>query len=322
MISQIAQGVFGGGAVGHVLFLLVQAMTMLILVLAANTSFADFPRLASFHADDAFMPKQLTKRGPPARVLERHHRAGDRGRRARRRVPGRCHPPDPALRHRRVHVVHAVAGGDGRPPPHAARAGLAGRACSSTAPARSRRASSTVIIAVTKFTHGAWFIMILVPVHGGRAGAAQPSVRVREGASSSATLAGRDAPDPPAPHRARARRPTSTAARPAPSSTPARSRRTTSAPCTSRPTRSRPRSWSTSGRAWASTAFPSRSSTARTAASPAPCSRSWPRRWPTARPRSASSCRGASTSGSGTGFLHDRTSDSIAGSSPPCPTPT
>jgi hypothetical protein len=36
---------------------------MLILVLAANTSFADFPRLASFHAGDAFMPKQLTKRG-------------------------------------------------------------------------------------------------------------------------------------------------------------------------------------------------------------------------------------------------------------------
>jgi len=39
------------------------AATMHILVLAANTSFADFPRLASFHADDAFMPKQLTKRG-------------------------------------------------------------------------------------------------------------------------------------------------------------------------------------------------------------------------------------------------------------------
>ncbi len=40
-----------------------QAGTMLILVLAANTSFADFPRLASFHAGDNFMPKQLTKRG-------------------------------------------------------------------------------------------------------------------------------------------------------------------------------------------------------------------------------------------------------------------
>ena len=36
---------------------------MLILVLAANTSFADFPRLASFHAGDNFMPRQFTMRG-------------------------------------------------------------------------------------------------------------------------------------------------------------------------------------------------------------------------------------------------------------------
>ena len=36
---------------------------MLILVLAANTSFADFPRLASFHAGDNFMPRQFTIRG-------------------------------------------------------------------------------------------------------------------------------------------------------------------------------------------------------------------------------------------------------------------
>ena len=63
VISQIATGVFGSGTFGHVLFLVVQGTTMLILVLAANTSFADFPRLASFHADDHFMPKQLTKRG-------------------------------------------------------------------------------------------------------------------------------------------------------------------------------------------------------------------------------------------------------------------
>ena len=63
VISQIASAVFGSGAVGHALFLFTQAATMLILVLAANTSFADFPRLASFHANDAFMPKQLTKRG-------------------------------------------------------------------------------------------------------------------------------------------------------------------------------------------------------------------------------------------------------------------
>jgi len=63
VISQAAQAVYGSGALGHALFWFTQAATMLILVLAANTSFADFPRLASFHANDAFMPKQLTKRG-------------------------------------------------------------------------------------------------------------------------------------------------------------------------------------------------------------------------------------------------------------------
>jgi len=63
VISQIGQLVFGGGPVGHTLYYMLQAGTMLILVLAANTSFADFPRLASFHAGDNFMPRQLTKRG-------------------------------------------------------------------------------------------------------------------------------------------------------------------------------------------------------------------------------------------------------------------
>lgn len=63
VISQVARHAFGGSPAGHAAFIFVQAATMLILVLAANTSFADFPRLASFHADDAFMPKQLTKRG-------------------------------------------------------------------------------------------------------------------------------------------------------------------------------------------------------------------------------------------------------------------
>jgi amino acid transporter len=48
---------------GHVAFFFVQGATLLILVLAANTSFADFPRLASFAAGDAFMPRQFTRRG-------------------------------------------------------------------------------------------------------------------------------------------------------------------------------------------------------------------------------------------------------------------
>jgi amino acid transporter len=63
VISQVGDFVYGPGALGRVFYLCLQAGTMLILVLAANTSFADFPRLASFHAGDNFMPRQLTKRG-------------------------------------------------------------------------------------------------------------------------------------------------------------------------------------------------------------------------------------------------------------------
>jgi len=59
VISEIGQAVFGRGF----LFYALQAATMMILVLAANTAFADFPRLASFQAGDDFMPRQLTKRG-------------------------------------------------------------------------------------------------------------------------------------------------------------------------------------------------------------------------------------------------------------------
>jgi amino acid transporter len=63
VISQIGELIYGNSPLGQALFYSLQAGTMLILVLAANTSFADFPRLASFHAGDNFMPRQLTKRG-------------------------------------------------------------------------------------------------------------------------------------------------------------------------------------------------------------------------------------------------------------------
>ena len=63
VISQVGKYVYGESAFGHLFFYLLQAGTMLILVLAANTSFADFPRLASFHAGDNFMPRQFMVRG-------------------------------------------------------------------------------------------------------------------------------------------------------------------------------------------------------------------------------------------------------------------
>jgi len=63
LISEVARLVFGTSGAGRTAFYLFQAGTMLILLMAANTSFADFPRLTSFHAGDNFMPRQLTKRG-------------------------------------------------------------------------------------------------------------------------------------------------------------------------------------------------------------------------------------------------------------------
>jgi amino acid transporter len=67
VISQVGKAVYGlyesPGPVGQLLWLSLQLGTMLILILAANTSYADFPRLASFQASDNFMPRQLTKRG-------------------------------------------------------------------------------------------------------------------------------------------------------------------------------------------------------------------------------------------------------------------
>ena len=59
VVSQVARALFGR----DVFYYLVQGVTMLILVLAANTSFADFPRLASLLSRDRYAPRQLTTQG-------------------------------------------------------------------------------------------------------------------------------------------------------------------------------------------------------------------------------------------------------------------
>ena len=63
VISQEAKAVFGQGPLGHTLFYVVQLATLLILYTGGNTSFNGFPYLASFVAGDRFLPRQLTKRG-------------------------------------------------------------------------------------------------------------------------------------------------------------------------------------------------------------------------------------------------------------------
>ena len=59
VISQIARATFGTGP----LYFLVQASTMVILILAANSSFNGFPRLASILARDSYMPHQMSMMG-------------------------------------------------------------------------------------------------------------------------------------------------------------------------------------------------------------------------------------------------------------------
>ena len=112
MLSQIAAAVFYGRTPMY--YVLIFA-TMGILVLAANTSFADFPRLSSILARDGYFPRQFAFRGDRlafsvgivflalASIVLVVIFAGDVNR------------LDPALRDRRLHVVHPVAVGHGPP---------------------------------------------------------------------------------------------------------------------------------------------------------------------------------------------------------------
>jgi amino acid transporter len=59
ILSIMGHAVFGNGA----LYFLLQASTVAILTLSANTAFADFPRLSGIVATDGFLPRQLAHRG-------------------------------------------------------------------------------------------------------------------------------------------------------------------------------------------------------------------------------------------------------------------
>ena len=63
VLAQEAGLVFGRTAAGQVMFYVLQAATAAILFTGGNTSFTGFPYLASFVADDSFLPRWLTRRG-------------------------------------------------------------------------------------------------------------------------------------------------------------------------------------------------------------------------------------------------------------------
>lgn len=60
IISQLVRTIYGGR---NLFYLIVISGITLILIMAANTAFADFPRLGALHAADGFLPRQLTYKG-------------------------------------------------------------------------------------------------------------------------------------------------------------------------------------------------------------------------------------------------------------------
>ena len=163
VISEVGRAVFGSGGLGTALFLMLQVATTLILILAANTSFADFPRLANFHAQDHFMPRPLTKRG--------HRLVFSNG------IIGLAIASTALVVLFRADVHKLI-------PLYAigvftsftlSQAGMARRHLRLHEPGWRHgllinglgavtTAVVTVVIAITKFAHGAWAVMVFVPV--------------------------------------------------------------------------------------------------------------------------------------------------------------
>ena len=133
VITQIGKLVYGTGPLGHVLFYAPPGRhdahpgARRQHELRRLPAPRELPRRRQLHAAPAHQARA------PAGVLERDHLPRRRAsivHAARHRRQGR--PPDPALRDRRVHQLHALAGRDGQAPPRPAGTPLAHTGCSST----------------------------------------------------------------------------------------------------------------------------------------------------------------------------------------------
>ena len=113
VVSEVARATFPAGSPGAVFYYLVQGLTFAILVLAANTSYQGFPRLSAILARDRFFPRQFVNLGDRlvysngiivlagvASLLIWAFKAD-------------VNALDPPVRDRRLHGLHALAGGDG-----------------------------------------------------------------------------------------------------------------------------------------------------------------------------------------------------------------
>lgn len=158
IVSQVARAIFGEGT----LYYLVQGSTMLILVLAANSAFAGFPRLASLLARDGYMPHQMSMMGDRLVFSNGIMILGVFSCFLIAAFGGDTHALIPLYA---VGVFLSFT---------LSQAGMVRRWLNKRGPHWKEKlavngigalttAIATMIIASTKFTHGAWIVIVLIP---------------------------------------------------------------------------------------------------------------------------------------------------------------
>src|SRR5215472_15589750 len=158
VVSQVARALFGR----DVFYYLVQGVTMLILVLAANTSFADFPRLASLLSRDRYAPRQLTTQGDRLVFSNGIVMLGGLAALLIVLFHGETHALIP-LYAVGVFISFTLSQSGmvrhwwkDRVPGWRHKIGINGLGAVATG-------VLTIVIAVTKFTHGAWIVVLVIP---------------------------------------------------------------------------------------------------------------------------------------------------------------
>jgi amino acid transporter len=159
VVSQLARRVFGGG----LLYYEIQAVTMLILILAANTSFADFPRLAFFLARDGFIPRQFGTRGDRLVFSNGILILGGLAALLIVIFGGDTHALIPLYA---VGVFISFTLSQSSMVRHWLRVRGAGWGwrCALNGLGAAVTGVVMVVIAATKFTHGAWLVVLLIPI--------------------------------------------------------------------------------------------------------------------------------------------------------------
>ena len=163
VISQLARTVVGADTPFHYL---VQISTALLLILAANTAFADFPRLASILAKDGFLPHQFQFRGErlafSVGIVVLAVLAGL----LIVVFEGSVTQPHPAVHGRGLRRLHPEPVGHGPPlaggPRRPSVDGDGAR--SSTGLGAVATGTVAIFVGVAKFALGAWFVLLLIPM--------------------------------------------------------------------------------------------------------------------------------------------------------------